>query len=79
MDRMKWLTEGGFSNAPIRRGEACLAHIPSPHFYQFFMGWCLRDILPPTFHFPLHSFHFPLGANGAFITHSVTGMKTTLV
>ena len=29
MDRMKWLTEGGFSNPPIRRGEACLAHIPS--------------------------------------------------
>ena len=29
------ITEGGFSNPPIRRGEACLAHLaftpPTPH------------------------------------------------
>ena len=32
MGRMKWLTEGGFSNPPICRGEACLAHIPNLHY-----------------------------------------------
>ena len=30
MDRIQ-ITEGGFSNPPIRRGEACLAHIPACH------------------------------------------------
>ena len=50
-DRSASITEGGFSNPPIRRGEACLAQIPVCHagkrvrHYVEKAGWKTRPPL----------------------------------